>query len=222
MSTATKEFIQNYYEEIGNKKKIDKLSEYLHKDLIYHGSPFIGTGFVADFEIEDKMVIQRIIPNTPAAKVLKPGDEIIKAVDDRKQWTTTKELMQSQWARGVPGKPIKLTILRDGEELDIEIKIALIEGLTFDYAQVLESEKYEIKNMPDAKYELLQILADGDKVACMVKFSGTDKTFDKYFSQIYMEMLELKDGKIVSARGVYDEYNRLLQLGYTMNEPEPQ
>ena len=68
MNTSVKAFIQSFYEEIGNKKNLDKFSDFYHKDFLGQGSPFIGTGFVWDFEIEDRMVVKHILPNSPASE----------------------------------------------------------------------------------------------------------------------------------------------------------
>lgn len=82
---------------------------------------FVGIGVYMQADIENNtIVVLSTIENSPAeAAGIQAGDQILK-VDDVEYDASELELMSSK-IRGEEGTEVKLTILRDGETLDITI-----------------------------------------------------------------------------------------------------
>ena len=73
---------------------------------------------------------------------------------------------------------------------------------------------------PDARYELTDMIAEGDMVACRVTVSGTQQgemfgipPTGKRFSAEHVHWHRVKDGKMVERWAVRDDLGTLIQLG---------
>lgn len=73
---------------------------------------------------------------------------------------------------------------------------------------------------PDGRYELLDTIADGDKVACRVRVSGTMRgelfgvpPTGKRFVAEHVHWHRVVDGKLVERWAVRDDLGTLIQLG---------
>ncbi len=73
---------------------------------------------------------------------------------------------------------------------------------------------------PDARYELLGIIAEDDMVACRVRVSGTMKgemfgvpATGKRFSAEHVHWHRVEDGKLAERWAVRDDLGTLIQLG---------
>jgi predicted ester cyclase len=81
---------------------------------------------------------------------------------------------------------------------------------------------------PDLEMEIVDLIADGEKVAARFKCSGTHKgewlgvpaTGRRFESIDEIYIFGVKDGKLVSAVGVEDNLSRLRQLSITLWRPE--
>ncbi len=87
---------------------------------------------------------------------------------------------------------------------------------------------------PDARYEILSIIAEEDMVACRVCVSGTMQgemfgvpATGKRFSAEHVHWHRVKDGKLAERWAVRDDLGTLIQLGiidppgrYKVDEPD--
>lgn len=87
---------------------------------------FQGIGAVLDQDKENKLIsVVKPLPNSPAEKAGLKKNDIIYKVDD--VLTSQKELQEViSSIRGPEGTTVKLTIVRQGEQLDIKIKREVI------------------------------------------------------------------------------------------------
>ncbi len=76
------------------------------------------------------------------------------------------------------------------------------------------------KAFPDARVDLLDVLAQGGKVAVRYRFSGTQrgrffslKATNKRASVLGMDLWSVKDGKLAAQSGCLDSMGMLVQLG---------
>ena len=75
--------------------------------------------------------------------------------------------------------------------------------------------------MPDGRYELIDMIAEGDKVACRVVVSGTQEgevfgippPTGKSFTAEHVHWHRVADGKLVERWAVRDDLGTLIQLG---------
>jgi steroid delta-isomerase-like uncharacterized protein len=80
--------------------------------------------------------------------------------------------------------------------------------------------KWGMTMSPDARYEILSIIAEGDMVACRVRVSGTMQgemfgvlPTGKGFSAEHMHWHRVEDGKLAERWAVRDDLGTLIQLG---------
>ncbi|MBI3782272.1 MAG: ester cyclase [Deltaproteobacteria bacterium] len=80
---------------------------------------------------------------------------------------------------------------------------------------------------PDYHEELLEMVAEGDKVAVRLRITGTQKgpwgpipSTGKKLDFEEMLILRIVDGKVVEQRGLVDNLNALRQLGLVPSPPE--
>ena len=74
--------------------------------------------------------------------------------------------------------------------------------------------------MPNGRYELIDMIAEGDKVACRVLVSGTQEgevfgipPTGKRFTAEHVHWHRVADGKLVERWAVRDDLGALIQLG---------
>ena len=74
--------------------------------------------------------------------------------------------------------------------------------------------------LPDGRYELIDTISEGDKVACRVRVSGTQKgevfgipPTGKGFVAEHVHWHRVVDGKLVERWAVRDDLGTLIQLG---------
>ena len=74
--------------------------------------------------------------------------------------------------------------------------------------------------IPDGRYELIDMIAEGDKVACRVSVSGTQEgevfgipPTGKSFMAEHVHWHRVVDGKLVERWAVRDDLGTLIQLG---------
>ncbi|GBC93115.1 Aminopeptidase YwaD [bacterium HR15] len=81
----------------------------------------VRLGIIPDYTVEDNkgVLLQGVSPGSPAEKAgLKAGDRIV-AINGKR--VENIEQMMSLYAELEPGKPAELTILRDGQEIKVQV-----------------------------------------------------------------------------------------------------
>ena len=92
----------------GKAETIAYVSEHFAEDGMVYGDRYVGFGFTFNPDDDSKMVIERIIPGSPASKVLRSGDEFIVVKGVR----VNKRTMDKLSFRGKPGEPVDGQYLR--------------------------------------------------------------------------------------------------------------
>jgi len=94
-------------------------------------------------------------------------------------------------------------------------------------ADAVASAKAIAKGFPDGKFEVKEMVAEGDKVVARITFTGTNKgdlagigaATGKSVKFDTVSFFTFKDGKIVSDWSVTDNFQFLSQLGWTLTPP---
>lgn len=223
MSKSNKEINIEFVEEVLNKKKIDKFNDYYSKDCVFHVSPYIGLGFNSGDNGEGKLIINSIAKGGPASSKLKVGDEIVAASTETRKLESFEDLEQglSFITQGKKGIPIVLTIIRNGEKMDVEIVRDKIEGFDLTWDDVGDSFKHSVANdIQDGKTEILHIVEEGDMVCVYDRTSGTVADFNREAVWDTCRILKFKDGKIIESWSVGPNLSYYTQLGYKVEPPQ--
>ena len=92
----------------------------------------------------------------------------------------------------------------------------------FDRAAEIAFADTTFANYPDFSVEIVDLIAEGSKVAVAWKAKGTsaeELTRGKVISFPGMSLLRFEEGKIAESQGRWDQLTILRQLGYTVTPP---
>ena len=220
MSKTNVQIVQEFIEEVYNKKRYDRAFEYCTEDYVLHIAPYIGIGADWDDRSGDKHVLVDVAPNGPAAGNLQIGDELVRVTDGQKTLGTFQELKEIAWGQGAMGTSITVTVNRGGTIMDVILTRGRVEGFDVVLSQSLDRWKdYILKYWPDSHAEIQKIFGDSDYVACYSINSGTHQGYRRSAFWADCSMYRLENGKIVESWGVEDSFSQMKQLGYQINEP---
>ena len=95
---------------------LSMVKENMSDDGVSVGDRYVGFGFVWDPE-GDGMVVDYVVPESPAAGVLMEGDSFVEVNGTR----LTNENRNRLGFRGMPGENVDAVVMRDGVEMPISI-----------------------------------------------------------------------------------------------------
>ena len=95
---------------------LSMVEENMSDDGVSVGDRYVGFGFVWDPE-GDGMVVDYVVPESPAAGVLMEGDSFVEVNGTR----LTNENRNRLGFRGMPGENVDAVVKRDGVEMPISI-----------------------------------------------------------------------------------------------------
>ena len=187
------------------------IEEHMADDGVFVPSRYVGFGFSLDSDPKDEMRVEMVTPGTPASKVLKKGDVFVSV----NGVASTYENRDKMTFRGKPGEPVPAVILRDGEEMEIEVKRGIIAAVN-DKARVLEGLSIaDAENWPSDSCKVVEVVAAGNVVYLHGKYSDTEtETGYKFKGQAVMRFEFNDAGQVSKAWGLGEDQFILEQLGY--------
>ena len=110
-----------YTTYLTHQKSVD-----FYNDL--HGN--VGSGIGIEIGLRDGYVrVLRTLPDNPARAVGILAGDIIYKVDDEEVWTLSSDEVASK-VRGMSGTEVKVTVIRDGKEIDYKMKRETINNVS--------------------------------------------------------------------------------------------
>ena len=187
------------------------IEEHMADDGVFIPDRYVGFGFSLDSDPEDEMRVEMVTPGTPASKVLKKGDVFVSV----NGVPSTYENRDKMSFRGKPGEPVPAVILRDGEEMEIEVKRGIIAAVN-DKERVLEGLSIaDADDWPSDSCSLAEVVAEGNVVYLHGKWSDTEsETGYKFTGQVVMRLEFNEAGQVSKAWGLGEDRFVLEQLGY--------
>ena len=212
------EIIQEVIEQVVNQKKIKKWDLFFSQDYMAHGAPYLGIGYSTK-KVGYKLIINFIVPGSPAEGNLQEGDELLWGEDERQRWGNVKALSQAI-GRGQRGSIFKLAVRRGDETLEFELAKGPFHVDTGCKQAKAEMKIFMTKVVPDLQATIDLIFGDGDMVVCLMTYSGTHATYKR--EAIWREawITRLSAGMIVESWPVNDESSFLRQIGYKLVPPK--
>jgi predicted ester cyclase len=212
------EIIEDIIEQVVNQKKLDIYDQYFSPDYISRGNPYVGIGFSADSS-GNKHIINFIAPGSPAEGKLEVGDELLWTEDKNERWATYRDIKQVL-SQGYRGSKYKVGVRRGDQTLEYEFTRDLIKGFDTPKDQAKSDLRtFMTKQFPDLRATIKLILADGDRVFCLVEYRGTHADFEREAVWREAWFVRLSEGKIVEDWTVYDGSSYFRQLGYQLLPP---
>ena len=112
---------------------LSMVDQNMAEDGVSVGSRYVGFGFVWDPE-GDGMVVDYVVPESPASAVLMEGDSFVEVNGVR----LTNENRANLGFRGKPGENVDAVILRDGIEMPISVARGAIQ-IRYSKEQVMNN-----------------------------------------------------------------------------------
>lgn len=219
MSTTNIQIVQEFIEEVFNRKHFERAFEYCTEDCLFHLAPYVGLGAGFD-ERSGKLIVVDIASNGPATGKLQAGDVLVRVTEGAKTWESFQELKGTSWGQGALGTTITVTVNRGGTLMEIPIVRGRVEGFDMLLSKSLDRWKYySLKYWPDSRTEIQIIFGEGDYVACYSINSGTNQEYNRSAVWADFSIYRVKHGKIVEYWGVEDSFAQMKQLGYQITEP---
>jgi predicted ester cyclase len=220
MSETNIKIVEEYVEQIINKRQFERLSEFCSDDCVLHNSPYVGLGINFDDSSGEHIILTHMAPDGPAAQHLQIGDELVRAKEGDHIWETFDDLRRGLWAHGIVDTELCLTVRRHGNLLSIPLTRARIEDFDIKVSDVFNSANpYWEKYWPDLRMTIKQILGSGDTITCLAVNSGTNLEYGRSAIWGEIDIFKLHNGKITEIWGIEDTYSEFKQLGYQITEP---
>ncbi len=220
MENKNVHIVQDCIEQIFNAKHLDRIYDYYSEQCVFYSPPYVGLGISYDDSSGERVVIKRVAANGPTAGKVQTGDIVLSASDANDTWDGFDHLRTGLWGQGKLGTELTLTLLRDGESLEVTIVRGRVEGFDSPVAEFRDIWRhYLLEEMPDLQIEINQILASGDLVAYFATNTGTNAIYHQSAVWTECNILRLENGKIVEWWGTEDQLSMWQQLGFRMVEP---
>jgi hypothetical protein len=185
--------------------ELDQFRAYIEKhmadDGVFIPARYVGLGFQLDSNPEDEMRVEMVTPGTPASKVLKKGDVFVSV----------------NGVPGKPGEPVPAVILRDGNEMEIEVKRGVIEAVNNKERVLKGLSIADADNWPTDSCSLVEVVAEGNVVYLHGKSSDTESETGYKFKGQGISRFEFNEaGQVSKVWGLSESRFVLEQLGYTI------
>jgi len=215
------QIVRECVDQIFNAKHFDRIYDYYNEQCILISPPYVGLGFALDDSSGVQHVILSVADNGPASGKLQVGDVLLRAHDAYGTWEGYEQLHARVWGQGKLGTPVTLTVLRDGETIEVPLVRGRVEGFHNTIAEILSLWQHTVlSEMPDLHTKINQILGSGDRVAYFATNTCTSTLYHQSAVWTECNIVRLEDGKIVEWWGVEDGLSQLRQFGFRMTEPE--
>lgn len=215
------QIVRESVEQILNAKRFDRIYDYYSEQCLLISPPYVGLGFVLDDSSGVQHVIKSVAANGPASGRLQVGDVLLRAHDAYGTWEGYEQLRTRLWGQGKLGTVVTLTVLRDGETIEVPLVRGRVEAFHNTIAEVLDLWQHSIRSeTPDLHTEINLILGSGDLVAYFATNTCTSTLYHQSAVWTECNIVRLENGKIVEWWGVEDGLSQLRQFGFRMTEPE--
>ena len=182
-------------------------------DGVQVGSRYVGFGFVWDPE-GDGMVVNYVVPESPASAVLMEGDSFVEVNGVR----LTNENRINLGFRGKPGENVDAVILRDGVEMPISVARGAV--------QIRNSKEQVMNNISDGDAEnwgpedfnIVETGVTNDGVVYVLHWSEFIEDATGYKANAYTvtRFMFNDDGKVAWVGNLSEDRFVLEQQGYSI------
>ena len=175
---------------------------------------FVGLGFLMDANNEDQMVVARVIPGTPASKVLKQGDVFLSVAGV----PATRENRDRVNFRGKPGQAVEAVVKRADEEVTVEVKRGVIEQRSSKATALDNLSTSNSKNWPVDSFDIEEIIGEGNVVYVVSSYKETEPGTGIEYINRRINRFVFNDAGKVAWTSWQDESRFILeQQGYTIS-----
>ena len=193
---------------------LSMVDENMADDGVQVGNRYVGFGFVWDPD-GDGMVVDYVVPESPAAGVLKEGDSFVEVNGVR----LTEDNLNSLGFRGMPGENVNAVIERDGVEMSISVARGPVQT-RYGKERVMENiSNGDTEDWGPEEFNIIEVGATNDGVVHVLHWRTFIEEETGYEANAYtLTRFEFNDDGQVTWVGNLSEDRFLLeQLGWTVS-----
>ena len=182
-------------------------------DGVSVGSRYVGFGFVWDPE-GDGMVVDYVVPESPASGVLMEGDSFVEVNGVR----LTNENRINLGFRGKPGENVDAVILRDGVEMPISVARGAVQ-IRYSKEQVMNNiSNGDAEDWGPEDFNIVETGVTNDGVVYVLHWSEFIEDATGYKANAYTvtRFMFNDDGKVAWVGNLSEDRFVLEQQGYSI------
>ncbi|MFT4768747.1 MAG: hypothetical protein ACI8RN_001885 [Glaciecola sp.] len=188
---------------------------HMADDGVFMPARYVGLGFTVENDEGDGFgTIMAVTAGTPAASVLKAGDQFVSV----NGMPSTYQNRDKTTFRGQPGESVNAVVMRDGKEMSVDVNRGIIASKNVK-STVLKN--LGIANADDwgtAECSVVEVVAEGDVVYLTTDYSDTETETGYPFTQRQVTRMKFNDhGKVTEATILGEDRFVLEQLGYSIS-----
>ena len=202
----------------GKQEMIDSVKANMAENGLNYPGRFVGFGFNWNPQLgEGRMVVERVISDSPAEGILQSGDEFIsvEGVEVNQKNIDEEKLAFS----GLPGKKVNAIVLRDGKEKSISVTRGIVNSSNTK-EQVLENlTEANEENWTTIEYRINEVASNDEDNTVYVWHwhRSMNTTFDLEFEQNVVTRFLFDDqGKVLARADLSEERLVQSQLGFSL------
>ena len=203
--------------QVGQEATISAVEQYMAEDGLFYRPRYVGFGFTYDNTDESgRMIVETIVPDSPAASVLELGDEFtaVRGVAVNAENRDSGALS----FRGAPGEEVSAVITRGDESLDIAVKRGKIVS-TISKADMLDwMASGDPEDWGDESFTLNEVVASEDVAYAWTTIANTDDVTGQLIESHVVTRFQFnEDGLVTAVANMREDRFILEQQGYSIS-----
>jgi hypothetical protein len=195
----------------GSLKNIEEL---LADDGVIQNGRYVGFGFTFNpFDENGKMIVTQVIPGSPAENTLQVGDEFTSVNGMEVNEANADKLS----FRGQPGQAVPAVILRDGQEMAIEIVRGIVDSEAPKARVLATMNDADARWWTDSEIDIIETSESNNIVYVLYHTKGNDFTNNLPYDAYTVTRFMFNDaGKVTWVGSLSEDRLVLEQTGYSI------
>ena len=195
---------------------ISAINTYMTDDGMFYRPRYVGFGFTYDNTDESgRMVIETLVPGSPAAEVLQLGDEF-KSVRGVEVTADNRDSGKLSF-RGAPGEEVAAVIQRGDELMDVAIKRGKIESGISKTDMIEWMGSGDGSDWGAESFTFNEVVSNGDVAYVWATVANTDDVTGQMVETHVVTRFQFNEAGMVTAVGSLREDRFVLeQQGYSI------
>lgn len=202
--------------QAGQEASINAVKEHMAEDGLFYRPRYIGLGFTYDNDDDlGRMIVETIVPGSPAASVLQVGDEFksVRGVEVNADNRDSGNLS----FRGAAGEEVAAVIQRGEELIDVSVKRGKIESTVSKADMIDWMSSRNGEDWGDDSFTLNEIVANQDVAYAWTTIANTEEATGRMIETHVVTRFQFNaDGKIVAIASLREGRFILEQRGFSI------
>lgn len=201
------------------QEMLSSIQNNMAEDGLNYPGRFVGFGFNWNPDLEEgRMVVMRVIENSPAEGILQSGDEFIsvEGVEVNQKNIDEEKLAFS----GLPGKQVNAVILRDGKTKNISVTRGIVNSSNTKEQSLESISEADEANWTTIDFRINEVASNKKENTVYVWHwhKSLNTTFDLEFEQnVVTRFMFNEAGKVTVRSDLSEERLVQSQLGFSLS-----